>query len=127
MACIMFRRIFDWLKSRVPDDPWSVVVAGDHIVTSDGQGSTRSLPMDQLQSVVVATDDSGPWGYDVVFLMYGSADSPAGLFPLEAQGMRQFVDWLTALPGYDDRELSRAMGSTKVARFTVYTRPSIKS
>ena len=40
------------------------------IRTSDGQGTSRELPVAELSSVVVATDDSGPWGDDVVFLLY---------------------------------------------------------
>jgi hypothetical protein len=70
--------------------------------------------------VVVATDDSGPWGADVVFLLYSDDPEPVGLFPLEAAGRGDFVKWLSGLPGYRDRALAKAMGSTKVATFNVF-------
>jgi hypothetical protein len=70
----------------------------------------------------VATDDSGPWNYDVVFLFYADDAEPIGIFPLEAKGCQDFVAWLSKQPGYRDRELAKAMASTSVARFLVYQR-----
>jgi hypothetical protein len=94
---------------------------GDVIVTNDGQGTERKLPLIDLKRVVVATDDSGPWGDDVVFLLYSDSDEPVGIFPLEAAGCQAFVGWLSTLVGYNDREMAKAMASTDVARFTVFT------
>ncbi len=105
--------------SASPLAQWSVRFDGDDIVTSDGQGDERKMALRDLTQVVVATDDSGPWGADVVFLLYSNEPHPTCLFPLEATGRDSFVAWLEAQPGYNDRELARAMGSTKVARFEV--------
>ncbi len=88
-------------------------------MTSDGQGAERKLPLRDLRRVVVATDDSVPWGADVVFLLYSNDPDPAAIFPLEATGRDGFVEWLSAQPGYQDRELAKAMGWTRVARFEV--------
>ena len=110
------------LRGAEPQSPWSVVVGDEVIRTSDGQGTSRELPVAELSSVVVATDDSGPWGDDVVFLLYTDASEPVGLFPLEAKGCQDFVGWMSGQPGYRDRELAKAMGSTSVARFLVYER-----
>lgn len=76
--------------------------------------------MVELQSVVVATDGSGPWGDDFVFLLYSADPDPVGVFPLEANGRADFVDWLSGQPGYSDEEMRKASGSTRAARFTVY-------
>ena len=73
-------------------------VANGVISTSDGQGTTRNLPMPELQRVVVATDDSGPCGDDFVFLLYAADPDPVGVFPLEANGRADFVDWLSRQP-----------------------------
>jgi hypothetical protein len=89
------------------------------IVTSDGHGNQRRLPLHELRRVVVATDDSGPWGADVVFLLYYTDPDPVGVFPLEAAGRADFVDWMAAQPGYEDRELTKSMSSTRAARFEV--------
>lgn len=115
--------MFDWLRKRFmrasPLALWNVRFDHGEIVTSDGQGNERKMAVRDLTRVVVATDDSGPWGADVVFLLYSSEPDPTCLFPLEASGQTRFVAWLSVQPGYQDRELARAMGSTKVARFEI--------
>ena len=101
-----------------------VTISGEAIVTTDGQGTERQLPIVDLKRVVVATDDSGPWGEDVVFLLYSEAAEPTGIFPLEANGAQDFIAWSKSLPGYHDRELAKAMSSTTVARFVIYEAPA---
>jgi len=112
-----------WLRKKFaspsPLTLWSVRFVDGDIVTSDGHGAERKTPLNELRRVVVATDDSGPWGADVVFLLYSDDPDPAGMFPLEAAGSDNFVEWMSAQSGYQDRELAKAMGSTQVARFEV--------
>lgn len=112
-----------WLRKKLtntsPLTLWSVSFLDGEIVTSDGQGAERTLPLCDLRRVVVATDDSGPWGADVVFLLYSNDPDPAAIFPIEAAGLDGFVKWLSAQPGYQDRELAKAMASTRIARFEV--------
>lgn len=113
-----------WLRKKfLPPSPlaqWSVRFLDGDIVTSDGRGDERTLPVSDLRRVVVATDDSGPWGADVVFLLYSHVPQPVGLFPLEAAGQDDFVKWMAAQPGFRDRELAKSMGSTTVAQFEVF-------
>lgn len=97
-----------------------MAVLDDVITTTDGQGAERRLDVADLRRVVVPTDDSGPWGHDVVFLLYAEEPDPASLFPLQAAGSDDFVGWMSRLRGYRDRELASAMSSTKVARFLVF-------
>ncbi len=92
------------------------------IVATDGMGTQRVLPLSHLRKVVVATDDSGPWGADVVYLLYSDDAHPACLFPLEAAGCDAFVAWISDQPGFDGRELAKAMASTDVAKFVVLDR-----
>jgi hypothetical protein len=112
-----------WLRKMLvntsPLTLWSVSFSDGDIVTSDGQGAERKLSLRDLRRVVVATDDSGPLGADVVFMLYSNDPDPAVIFPLEASGRDGFVEWLSAQPGFQDRELAKAMGSTRVARFKV--------
>ncbi len=118
----MLRWLAEKLRERnaSPLAKWSVAVEGDTIVTSDGSETTRNLSIPELRKVVVQTDDSGPWGADVLYFLFTGDTEPAAVFPLEAQGCQNFVEWLSSLPGYDDRELARAMASTSVARFVVF-------
>jgi hypothetical protein len=116
--------MFGWLRkvfagATLPN-PWAVSIVDDVIITSDGQGTERRLKVADLRRVVVATDDSGPWGDDVVFLLFAEEVDPAALFPLEAAGGQDFVGWMSRQPGYRDGELASAMSSTRVARFLVF-------
>ncbi len=76
-----------WLRKKLvntsPLTLWSVSFSDGNIVTRDGQGAERKLPLCDLRRVVVATDDSGPWGADVVFLLY-SDDLGSG--PIDVGG-----------------------------------------
>jgi hypothetical protein len=117
--------MFKWLREKLTGaqlrSPWSVTISGDAIVTNDRQGTEHRLSLVDLKRVVVATDGSGPWDDDVVFLLYSDGPEPVGLFPLEAGGCQDFVGWLSSLVGYRDREMAKAMSSTEVASFTVFT------
>lgn len=116
----MIERFRKWLSRPSALERWSVHIESDHIVTADGHGEMRCLAIADLTKVVVATDDSGPWGPDVVYLLYGVGPDPVGMFPLEATGCQTFVTWLSQRAGYNDRKHRRAMGSTQVARFTIF-------
>ena len=122
--------MLDWLRDKLRDwnnsplAKWSVRFEGDFIVTSDGSDTTHHLPISQLQKVVVRTDDSGPWGADVLYFLFPADPEPKGVFPIEAQGCQEFVKWLSTMPGYRGRELARAMASTDLAKFVVYERGS---
>jgi hypothetical protein len=115
-----------WLRDKLralntsPLTKWSVRFEGHEIAMSDGLETTHRFPVRELRRVVVQTDDSGPWGADVLYFLFTEQPQPAGVFPIEAQGCQEFVQWLSGLPGYRDRELARAMASTDVARFVVY-------
>jgi len=116
--------MWKWLERKLQraqsQSLWSVAILDDNIVTTDGMGAVRTISIADLTSIVVATDDSGPRGDDVVFLLYGGSE-PLTIFPLEAHGCQDFVNWMASKPGYHDRELAKAMASTRVARFVVWT------
>lgn len=77
--------------------------------------------------MVIATDDSGPWGTDIVVLLYSDDADPVGIFPLDAIGSQDFIGWLTHLPGYREEAFAKAIGSTDVARFEVFTATEARS
>ena len=84
-----------------------------HSNGSDGNKSCWSAiaPVADIRKIVQLIDH--------VELVYSSEADPTCLFPLEANGRDSFVDWLSIQPGYKDRELVRAMGSTQIARFEI--------
>ncbi len=100
--------------------PWTVSITDDVISTSDGRSDTRKLPADDLRRVVIVTDDSGPWGDDVLFYLFANTPDPVGVFPLEATGCQDFLAWLGKRPGFREKQVISAMGSTSVAEFEIF-------
>lgn len=111
-----------FLRPSSPLDRWSVSISKQDIITCDGMGTQCALSLADLRRVVVATNDSGPWGADVLYQLYSGGADPVCLFPLEATGCDSFVAWMSSQPGFDGRELAKAMASTNVAEFVVLDR-----
>jgi hypothetical protein len=115
--------MFDWLRNKFKNKSslaqWSVSFEDGEIVTRDGLGGGRTMKLCDLTRVVVDIGDGYLWNADVFFVLYSRAPTAACIFPMEAKGRDNFVAWMTTQPGYNDRELARAMGSTKAARFEV--------
>lgn len=107
-------------KGLYPECLWNVSVDEIGFRATDQTGKTVYLPRENLESVVVATNDTGPWGADVWWLMYGADGQLACAFPQGATGEKDVLDALLALPGFDQTEMIKAMGCTSVATFIVW-------
>lgn len=120
------RDVIDWLKrlfsGASPRPNWAVEVTEHEIRVTDHVGQGGSISKLDLTRVVIATDDSGPLGDDVVWLLYDADDQLACLFPIDADGQKDAVAYLMALPGFDEATMIDAMGSTRVERFLVWSR-----
>ena len=119
----MFGRLRRRPSALEPESRWTVVVDPERIVVRDEAGESRSIARSDLCRVAIETNDSGPWGMDLWWLLFGSGVRPACAFPQGARGEQAAIDCLTALPGFDRSEMGRAMTSTDNALFTVWTRP----
>jgi len=119
--------MFGWFKKSkalYPEALWTVVLDGSGIQATDQTGSTMSVSSDDILSVAIETNDSGPWGADVWWLMFGTDGQLACAFPQGATGEKEVIDHLMALPGFDHSEMIKAMGSTANAVFPVWRRPT---
>jgi len=120
--------MFGWMRKRAarptPESKWTIAVTDGLIVGSDEAGGARSVTLDELSGVAIATNDTGPWGADVWWLLYGQGDQLACGFPQGATGEEAVIDILMAMPGFDHGEMIKAMGSTANAVFPVWRRTS---
>jgi hypothetical protein len=71
---------------------------------------------------MIETNDSGPFGADIWWLLFGADDRLACAFPQGAAGEKAAVDRLLGLPGFDHEAMIMAMGSTGNAVFPVWRR-----
>jgi hypothetical protein len=100
-------------------------------LTIDDWGVTRvagalreAVAWADLVWVRVYTTSAGPAVEDVYFAL-GGADGKGCLVPHDLAVRSKLLDVLQArLPGFDNGQVVRAMGSTSDAFFTVWTRPA---
>ena len=121
-------RFFNWFRkgSRplYPESLWTVVLDDRGIRATDHTGDTMFVSNADLSSVAIETNDSGPWGADVWWLLFGPDGDLACAFPQGATGEKDAADHLMTLPGFNDQELIKAMASTANAVFQVWKRPN---
>jgi hypothetical protein len=108
----------------VSEAAYVVSVEGNGISVADPNGDEKTLALEDLSGVMIETNDSGPSGADVWWLLFGADDRIAVAFPQGATGERDAIDWLIALPGFDHEAMVMAMGSTANAVFPVWRRAS---
>lgn len=104
----------------LPEAGWTVEATADHIAATDDAGETRSIGLADLSGVMIETNDSGPFGPDVWWLLFGADDRLACAFPQGASGEQDAVDLLLGLPGFDHEAMIMAMGSTTNVVFPVW-------
>jgi hypothetical protein len=97
-------------------------------VTCDAQGVRRtmvngtveSVTWDELQEVFILTTDEGPFSEDVFWVLSGNGKGCA--VPSGAEGMKELLPRLQALPGFNNEAVVQAMGSTSHAKFVCWSR-----
>ena len=87
-------------------------------------GETESVAWDDLDSVIVETNDTGPWGMDVWWLLLGVNGASGCSIPQGATGDQALLRKLQALPGFDNEQFIAAMSCADNQRFLCWTRPA---
>ncbi len=87
-----------------------------------GPESGGTVTLDGLRSVVIETSDVGPFGEDVVWVFRDDTGHELRI-PNGAIGAEGLFDALSPFPGVDYDAAIRAMSSTEVARFTIWSKP----
>ena len=119
--------LFDFLR-RESAPPPPTPEAKERVVFDDrgvtrmmADGRTESVRWDDLQMVLIATNDEGPWGDDVFWLLMGPGGSGCAVTQ-GVEGSDELLERLQQLPGFDNEAVIRAMGSTGNATFTCWRR-----
>ena len=120
--------LFGWLKKRKQriqkEARWTVAVDDTEICITDHEGNTKSVAKTELSRVMVETNDTGPWGTDVWWLLFGENQQLTCAFPHGATGYQLATDYFARLEGFDHAALIAAMGSTQNAFFPVWRKAS---
>ncbi len=115
-------KILSWVRGLLhpppPEEQTRVVVDEEGIRCLRPDGSTHMVAWSDLQLVGVETNEAGPFIEDVYYYLEGTE---YGFYiPQCAQGEKELVDRLLALPGFDCDAFSAAMCSTAAARFVCW-------
>ncbi|MHA1536253.1 MAG: hypothetical protein ACTSUD_01745 [Alphaproteobacteria bacterium] len=101
----------------------TVAFDSDEVRVTRPGGAVESVRWDQLQTVLIATTDEGPFADDFLWLLIGDPISNGCVIPMGAEGLEALVDRLVELPGFDHQALIDASSSTENNRFLCWQRP----
>jgi hypothetical protein len=118
-----FARKPEKAKRLMPEGKWLVGCEGDVLRVIDDRQEVKQLAKSDLTGVIIETNDSGPWGADVWWLLFGPNDRVAVAYPQGATGEDAMLTYLMSLPGFDNEKMTEAMRSTGNAVFAVWRRP----
>lgn len=96
------------------------VTAVDEIVCRAPKQVVQRIRVADITAVYVETNDSGPWGADVWWLLNGGTGHTEVAFPQLALGEDAVLERLRQLPGFE----VRGMNSDENARFLCWPSPS---
>lgn len=120
--------MFGWLKKRFarPDMEarWTVSLEPNQVRVADDMGRVIAVAKDAIAGVAIETNDAGPWGADVWWLLSDHDGQLLCRFPQGATGEAIVTDHLMGLPGFDYEQMVKAMASTAIAVFPVWARGS---
>ncbi|MBD3654739.1 hypothetical protein [Kangiella sp.] len=120
----MFKRIKNWYQQRKKSALFEAEVT---VTDKDGtitvaypDGTIQTILWDKMESIEVHTNDSGPWGADVWWVL--RATDCFCSYPQGATGEDALIPKYQALPGFDNEELIKAMGCTSNREFICWHR-----
>ncbi len=106
-------------KPLLPEKKFTVTVTEESILVRDPDGNVSSVDLVEITSVTVETNDSGPWGMDVWFIVKGASDNELCTYPMGATNDEKALDYFVTLPGFE----LKGMNSTENARFVCWQKP----
>ncbi len=121
------RTLFGKISSRhsgpavlYPECTWTVMVDAWGVACQDPEGEIGAVAWDDLQVVIVETNNLGPWMIDVIWHLQG--ERGACWIPQGATGESEMIERLTALPGFDGDALGEAMRSVRNETFLCWSK-----
>ena len=106
-----------------PESKFLVSISGGEIINQRPEGKVERVAISDLKAVIIETNDTGPWGADVWWILVGSEKNGC-VFPQGATGEGDILKVVQALPGFDNEAFINAMKSTDNQRFLCWKKDS---
>lgn len=108
-------------KGLYPECLFVVSVSKCEISVQWPDGRLEAVPIADLREVAIVTNDSGPIGVDVWWMLAGKQASSGCAFPGGATGEQEVLQFVQQLPGFNNKRFVEAMGSTSNAKFVCWS------
>jgi hypothetical protein len=100
------------------------VAFDDHSIRRDlSDGRVETIAWQELDEISIVTTDQGPWVDDVYWLFTNRDRSRGCVVSSAVEGFKELLPRIQLLPGFDNRTVITAMGSTSNQRFVVWKKP----
>ena len=100
-----------------PEAKFIVSISNGEIINQRPEGKIERVAISNLKAVIIETNDTGPWGADVWWILLIGSGENGCVFPGGATGEKDILQAVQALPGFDNETFIKAMGSTSNQRF----------
>ena len=113
--------IFDFFKNKrslYPEKLWKVKIQNDQVFSTDPKGETQFILINAIESILIQTNDSGPFGID--FWWYVHDGSKTIQITQGATGEDEMIIELQRLAGFNNDEFILAIASTENNEFICY-------
>src|SRR5258708_33017843 len=94
-----------------PEAAFVIALSDEGVACRRQDGKVESVAWDDLQGVLIETNDQGPFGTDVFWILVGKHGGC--VIPQGANGEDALLTQLQALEGFDNAALIDAMSSTE--------------
>jgi hypothetical protein len=129
----IFKRLFTtslpWPKPAAADGMrlakearYVVEVDDREVICRHPDGRVDRVAWEDLDEVIVETNDTGPWGMDVLWLLLSHRAHTACVIPLGATGEKKLLDALQRLPEFDNEAMIAAMSCADNRSFLCWRR-----
>jgi len=106
--------------SDTAEETFIVELSENAIICRSPNGLVETVTWDNLQAVILETNDLGPFAPDVFLLLIG--DKGDCLIPAGATGEEELLERLQKLERFDNEAFIKAMTSTNKQRFLCWQR-----
>ena len=96
----------------MPESLYIVKCSPEGVQCQDANGEKSEILWKELSEVRVRTNDTGPWGIDVLWGLHDEHGHPKVSIPGGATGESEMVKVFQRLPGFDNEEMIKAMQCT---------------
>ena len=99
-----------------------VTVDDKEVICRHPDGRVDRVTWADLDTVILETNDTGPWGIDVLWVLLGQRSHTGCVIPQGVTGEQRLLDALQRLPGFDNGQAIAAMSCTDNRSFLCWRR-----